>query len=236
MMQVERRLMFSNSKSNSESQTFLSCRVAPVVFIVDDDHLLGEAMKRFFQSCQCSVALFRDAQDFLDHLPRDPHGCILLDMNMGDWNGFDVMQELARRGCQLPIIFVTGNTEVATIVEAMKRGAFDFFSKPADDAALYKTAIRAIEYDQKARERRMHRQMLLERAALLTPREMHVARLVAAGLLNKQIAYELGIVEKTVKAHRGRVVAKLGVGSVPELVRLIDTIGDADDAMPTENA
>lgn len=235
-MQLAHRVSALNTHFDPETPTVVASNATPVVFVVDDDRLLGTSVKRFLESRKCTAAYFEDPQSFLEHLPRNPHGCVLLDVNMGSMSGFDVARELERRGCKMPIIFISGDTNVATVVEAMKRGAFHFFPKPANPEALHEVILRAIEHDRQAFDQRMQRQALLARAALLTPREMHVARLVATGMLNKQIASELGIVEKTVKVHRGRVVEKLRVGSVADLVRFIDAIDNSGESPNLDDA
>lgn len=149
-------------------------------------------------------------------------GCVVMDVRMPELGGLDLQDELSRRGFPLPIIFLTGHGQVPDSVRAMKGGAIDFLSKPCEDIALLDAVARALARDAARREALAQQEALRARFETLTRREREVCLLVTRGLLNKQIGAELGAGEKTVKVHRGRVMKKLGVNSVAELVRLVD--------------
>jgi FixJ family two-component response regulator len=148
-------------------------------------------------------------------------GCAVLDVALGEWNGLEVQTALANKGDARPIIFITGQGDIATSVQAMKAGAVDFLTKPVRDEDLIEAVRRALERDRATREEEARLASVGERLASLTPREQEVLSSVVAGRLNKQIAAELGIAEKTVKVHRARVMAKMAVRSVAELVRIV---------------
>lgn len=197
----------------------------PTVFIVDDDLLVRKALVRLLAAVGRNAVAFESAQAFLDGY--DPHapGCLVLDLAMPGLNGLELQQALAARGGTLPIIFLTGHGDVPTTVQAMKGGADDFLTKPVDDDKLLSAVDRAIERDRGRRQIAADRDALAQRLKSLTPREREVLEHVVAGKLNKQVAASLGTTEKTIKVHRARVMEKMQVRSLAELVRLADRSG-----------
>ena len=194
----------------------------PTVFLVDDDRSVLRAIGRLVRSAGWNVATFGSAQEFLDRQDPDAPGCLVLDLSMPGLNGLELQQALARAGHRLPIIFLTGHGDIPMSVRAMKSGALDFLSKPCADEELLSAIRLALSRDQQFRLERAEVRALAERFATLTPREHQVMLGVVAGQLNKQIAADLGTVEKTIKVHRARVMEKLGVTSVADLVRLTE--------------
>ena len=201
------------------------------VFLVDDDPSVLKATSRLLRSAGFKVAVFGSGRQFLDAYHDDMRGCLMLDMAMPGMSGLDLQQELAERGCEMPVIFLTGRADVPMSVRAMKQGAADLLMKPADEARLLLAVQSAIEKDRTSARERAHRAELARRVATLTPREREVLEQVVAGKLNKQTAAELGTVEKTIKVHRARIMQKMGVTSLPELVRMSDHAGVASAGM-----
>jgi len=195
------------------------------VFIVDDDPAVLKSLSRLLRSAGLAVATFPSPREFLDrHDPALP-GCLVLDIAMPGLNGLELQQELVARGHELPIIFLTGHGDIPMSVQAMKRGAVDFLTKPVDDEALLKAVSVALEKDRHQRQVRAGIAEIQQRLATLTPREREVLEHVIAGQLNKQTAGDLGTAEKTIKVHRARVMEKMKVDSVAELVRLCERAG-----------
>jgi len=191
------------------------------VFLVDDDPRVLRAMARLLASEGWSTRPYRSAREFLaDHDAAIP-GCLVLDLSMPEMSGLDLQRELMRRGECRPIIFLSGRGDVPSSVAAMKSGAIDFLIKPVDGEILLDAVGKAIERDAGQRVTTERKRRLSERLSSLTDREREVLDGVVAGLLNKQIAGRLGIVEKTVKVHRARAVAKLGARSTADLVRMV---------------
>ncbi len=195
---------------------------SPVVVVVDDDPDVLKALSRLIRFAGHRVEALPDPRALLDHVTPDRPGCIILDLRMPGVDGLQLQEALGHAGCTMPIVFLSGESDVLQTVRAMKAGAIDFLTKPVDDEQLLAAIGTALARDAADRAARAERADLRARLARLTPRELEVCHLVGAGLLNKQIAGELGTSEKTVKVHRGRVMAKLQVNSVAELVRLID--------------
>jgi FixJ family two-component response regulator len=195
---------------------------AGTVYVVDDDRGFLRSMDRLLRAAGHSVRTFTSAHEFLAAERADALGCLLLDLRMPGVNGLDLQERLSASGNTIPIVFLSGHAEFHAGVRALKAGAIDFLEKPFTDAELLAAVANALERDRTARERRALREDARGRLARLTPRERQVCDLVATGRLNKQIAAELGAAEKTIKCHRGRVMEKLAVGSVAELVRLVD--------------
>ena len=191
------------------------------VFVVDDDPRVRAALERLLKSEGLATETFVSAEDFLERFDAGARGCVLLDLAMPGRDGLAVQEELVRRGCELPVVFVTGHGDVPASVRAMKRGAVDFLTKPAPSAVLLAAIREALKRDRARRAASQGLEEIARRLASLTARERQVLEGVVAGSLNKQIAAKLGIAEKTVKTHRGRVMEKMGAGSVAELVRLI---------------
>ena len=192
----------------------------PTVFIVDDDPSVLRSLERLVRSAGFQVVTFISAKEFLAHSVNDMHGCIVLDMRMPDIGGFDLQHALHAGGNRLPIVFLTGYGDIPMSVRAIKSGAVDFLSKPCEDSKLLAAIEEAITTDAKAREARAGRSELQRRFSSLTPREREVCSHVVAGRLNKQIAYDLGVGEQTIKVHRMRIMEKLCVRSLADLVRL----------------
>jgi FixJ family two-component response regulator len=198
---------------------------AGVVFLVDDDAAVRKGVGRLLSAAGFDVRPFDSPAAFLAAARPTTPACLILDQQMPEQTGLELQQSLKPVGATLPIIFLTGHGDIATSVEAMKAGAVDFLTKPVDAAPLVDAVTRALDSSAKSREVQAERDAFAARVARLTPRERDVCLLVVRGLLNKQIAGELGIAEKTVKIHRASVVSKLAVGSVAELSRLAERTG-----------
>ena len=195
------------------------------VFIVDDDPLILDALKQLIKSVGLGAQTFSSAEEFLEQdLPETP-SCLILDIRMPRLSGFDLQDELAKRGLTIPIIFVTGHGSVPLSVRAMKGGAVDFIQKPFEDQDLLDAIHHAIEKDRQTRMEQAEIREIKRRVESLTPRENEVLVLTTAGMLNKQIAYDLGMSENTVKTHRARIMRKMKVTSLAELVRLTEKAG-----------
>jgi FixJ family two-component response regulator len=197
----------------------------PTIFVIDDDASIRKSLSRLLRSAGYTAEAFSSAEEFLRREHFDGAGCILLDVQMPGLSGMDLQEELSKADYHMPIVFITGHGDIPMSVEAMKKGAVDFLTKPFDDEQLLQVLRAAIEKDQNARAEYTEVREIRRRIELLTPREDEILRYVVTGMLNKQIALELGIAEKTVKVHRGRVMEKLGVDSVAELVRLAEKAG-----------
>jgi FixJ family two-component response regulator len=195
------------------------------VFIVDDDPGVLRALARLVGAASYRARTFASPEAFLSqHDPAEP-GCAVFDVAMPDVDGLELQQLLFDSGIDRPIIFVTGQGDIPTSVRAMRAGAVDFLTKPVSGEALLAAVARAQELDAQARRDRNETASIEARLATLTPREREVLTHVVAGRLNKQIAGDLGTVEKTIKVHRGRMMSKLGVRTVQDLVRLAERAG-----------
>ena len=195
------------------------------VFIVDDDPLFRRALKRLLTTNGFPARVFCSAREFLDQgAPMPAVGCLLLDVKMPGLSGMDLQAELKQRGLRLPIVFITGHGTVPMGVRAMKEGAVDFLQKPFDAQTLIATIRQAVARSRQEVAEQNECLDLEQRFSSLSRRERDVFRLVVKGLLNKQIAYELGIVEQTVKVHRARVMDKMQADSLSELVRMAETL------------
>jgi two-component system response regulator FixJ len=196
-----------------------------VVYIVDDDDSVRRSLSRLLRSSQINVEAFASAQAYLERPAHDGPFCLVLDVRMPGIDGLKLQQTLADRKAQ--IVFITGHGDVPMCAEAMKAGAVDFLSKPVDQEELLSAIAVALARSVEVRKSSSDRAAARARLDELTPREFEVMQRVIGGLLNKQIADELGAAEKTIKIHRGRVMEKMGVLSVPDLVRVAQVAGVA---------
>lgn len=196
----------------------------PLVLIVDDDEEIRSALRELLLSVGIDARCFGSTQELLHaELPERP-GCLILDVRMPGASGLDLQQRLASNGNMRPIIFLTGHGDIAMTVQAMKAGAVDFLTKPVRDQTLLDAVAAGIEKDISQRTAARRIKQNVDRYANLTPREREVVREVVRGRLNKQIAFDLGISEITVKLHRGNATRKLQAGSVGELIRMWDAL------------
>jgi FixJ family two-component response regulator len=203
----------------------------PTVFIVDDDPSVLKSLGRLVRSVGYQAAVFASSNEFLTHAKDNAPGCLVLDMQLPDLCGFSLQQALTARGPGLPIIFLTGYGDIPMSVRAIKAGAVDFLTKPCEDQDLLTAIEQAIAIDSEVRQVQADRVALQCRLAKLTRREREVCSHVIAGRLNKQIASDLGTCEQTVKVHRMRIMEKLGVRSLAQLIRLAEK-GGVSPAMP----
>ena len=197
----------------------------PIVWVVDDDESVRKALSRLIQSVGLDVETFPSAQAFLARDLSERASCLVLDVRMPGLNGLDLLEELRQAGLDIPVIFITGHGDVPMSVRAMKAGAVDFLEKPFNDQQLLDAIHQAIASDEQVRRERVERAEVQRRLETLTPREGEVLALVVTGLLNKQIGAELGTSEKTIKVHRARVMEKMQADSLPDLVRIAQTVG-----------
>ena len=195
------------------------------VFIVDDDPDVCRAVGRLVRGAGYEVREFNSARDFLMGHEPEPPGCLLLDLTMPELDGLQLQQSLVASGCHRPIVFLSANGDVHNTVRAMKAGAVTFLTKPVDHDELMAALAEAFAIDAAGRERWETRNTILGRMTTLTPRERQVFEKVVSGLLNKQIAAELGTVEKTIKVHRSRVMQKLHAASLVHLIELAKLVG-----------
>jgi FixJ family two-component response regulator len=207
--------------------------MAPVVQIVDDDRSFLTATSRLLRASGFAVKTFSSASEFLAQLDNDSPGCVVADLQMPGMNGLDLQSALARSRSPIPILFLTGNGDIPSSVVAMRNGAEDFLEKRAPKEKLLDAVRRALARDAQERKERTRQQELRARFDVLTQREFEVLAHVVQGRLNKQIAGDLGIHERTVKLHRTAITTKLGVQSVAELTRLTDEAGIFTASAPT---
>ena len=198
-----------------------------IVFVVDDDPSIRESLSLLLSSAGYGVEAFASAKVFLESERGTPEcpACLVLDVKMPGLSGLDLQKELKSRNTIIPIIFITGHGDIPMSVQAMKKGAADFLSKPFDDSDLLDAVKEALLRDSQTRADLNEQKHILQRMDALTTREHEVLTYLITGMLNKQIAYELNISERTVKAHRKQVLDKMGVDSIAELVRLTEKVG-----------
>ena len=197
----------------------------PVIHVVDDDTSFRTAVTRLLRAAKYDVRGYASAAEFLSADASATPGCILLDLRMPEASGFDVQQSLAKMEERLPIVFLTGHGDIPASVRAIKAGAVDFLTKPVRREALLRAVESALERDAKERKSRAILRELRKRYETLTTREREVLAHVISGKLNKQIGFDLGTSERTIKAHRASIVDKLGVHSVAELARVAQDLG-----------
>jgi len=196
----------------------------PTVFIVDDDRGLRQAIQDLVESVGLRAESFASGEDFLRAKRMNRPSCLVLDVRLPQMSGLDFQQRLTEAGIQIPIIFITAHGDIPMSVRALKSGALEFLTKPFRDQDLLDAIHQALERDRVAREQQSEIHNLQERVRTLTAREQEVMNLVVSGMLNKQIASEIGTSEATVKIHRGNVMRKMKAGSVVDLVRMADKL------------
>jgi len=203
-----------------------------IVYVVDDHMAVRRAIPRLLRSIGLEAVAFASAQEFLDHKQVDGPACLVLDVRLPGLGGLDLQARLADAQRALPIIFITGHGTVPTSVRAMKGGAVDFLQKPFDDDDLIAAVQRALGLSRQQRVESAARHEIEHRVRTLTPRERQVLEAVSKGMLNKQIAAELGAAEKTIKIHRGRVMQKMQAGSVADIVRMTERLASPGGPTP----
>ena len=202
----------------------MTTEALPTVFIIDDDRGLRQAIQDLVESVGLRAESFASGEDFLRAKRMNRPSCLVLDVRLPQMSGLDFQQRLTETGIQIPIIFITAHGDIPMSVRALKSGALEFLTKPFRDQDLLDAIHQALERDRVAREQQSEIHNLQERVRTLTPREQEVMNLVVSGMLNKQIASEIGTSEATVKIHRGNVMRKMKAGSVVDLVRMADKL------------
>ena len=197
---------------------------APIVYIVDDDAPLRQSLGSLLRSIGLQVHLFDSVMQFMNHPRSDQPSCLVLDVRLQGTSGLDCQRALAAANVQLPIVFMTGHGDIAMTVRAMKAGAVDFLAKPFREQDLIDAVTAAHHQDRQRRDAERNHRHVLDRHATLTPREQQVMALAASGLMNKQIAGELGLSEITVKIHRGQAMRKMCAHSFADLVRMAQVL------------
>jgi FixJ family two-component response regulator len=202
-----------------------STAARPVVYAVDDDESMLRSLWRLLSLAGYDVKTFASAREFLDQLEASAYGCVILDLRMPGMSGLDALEEMRRLGCTLPLVFLSGEGDIPSAVQAVKGGALDFLTKPVDPPQFLATVEKALARHREILAADSELEALRALFARLTQREKDVCLGIGRGLLNKQIAAELGISEKTVKIHRGRLTRKLNARSVAELVQMLSRLG-----------
>ncbi len=196
-----------------------------VVFVVDDDASMRDAISRLLNAIGLTVQTFASAREFLNGKLPDVPGCVVLDVRLPGLSGLDLQREMVERGIHIPVVFITGHGDIPMSVQAMKAGAVEFLTKPFRDQDLLDAVRSGIQLDRKEREERAELTELRDCVRQLTQREQEVMSLVVSGLLNKQIALQLGTSEKTIKIHRSQVMRKMRANSLADLVRMSQKLG-----------
>ncbi len=205
----------------------------PLVYLVDDDTAVRDALGLLLRSVGLDCKLFASALEFLEAYDPDRHSCLVADIRMPGLSGLELQQRLNEQRAGIPIVFITGHGDVPMAVTAMKSGATDFVQKPFRDQDLIDRIHKALAQDKEQRGRRIEQQAIRKRLALLTPRETEVMQRVVRGQANKVIAMDLGVSQRTVELHRARVMHKLGMRSVAELVSAVGKLGEDSGASGT---
>jgi FixJ family two-component response regulator len=198
---------------------------AETIFLIDDDVSVREGLSALIESVGLPVRTFGSALEFLAVKPVEAEGCVVLDVAMPGMNGLELQRQMNDSGISLPVIFLTGHGDIPMTVRALKAGAVHFLTKPVTEDELMSAIRQALANDRMARSERAEIRKLLERFDLLGPRERQVMQSVVSGRLNKQIAHELGISERTIKLHRGQVMRKMGAASLADLVKQAEKLG-----------
>src|ERR1700749_2747082 len=199
-------------------------QTSTLLAILDDDKSVQSALRDLVESEGMSTLCFDSAEQFLDSDARHKAACLIADIRMPGMSGIEVQAKLKAERCRIPIIFITARGDIPSTVSAMKGGAIDFFTKPVDGTALLNSIAKALQQDRENRQEAIDYARLVARYESLTPREREVLPLLVCGLLNKQVAFELGITEYTVQFHRGRIMRKMEAASVADLVRIADKV------------
>ena len=197
----------------------------PIVYVVDDDSAVRDSLRMLLKSVGLDCQTFESATAFLDGFEVGHHACLVADIRMPGMSGLDLQTELNRRQVHLPLVFITGHGDVPMAVDAMKAGALDFIEKPFRDQDLLDRINQALAEDQDWRQKGEQTQAILQRIETLTPREKEVMNRVVRGDANKVIAFDLGVSQRTVEIHRARVMQKMGVRSLAQLVRMASMAG-----------
>src|SRR5579872_6677817 len=198
----------------------------PTVFVVDDDEGVRNSLRFLLKSVGLATRALPSAAEFLEVYKPSQPGCLVLDVRMPGMSGLELQQQLNLRGAVIPVIFITGHGDIPMAVEAMQQGAFDFLQKPFRDQDLIERIHRALAKDKTSRAELSERSRVQERLASLTPREREVFDLVTSGKPNKIMAADLGVSQRTVEIHRARVMEKMGVSSIAQLVRMVMDLGE----------
>jgi len=209
----------------SRTTTQVPAAPLPTVFVVDDDEDMRSALSNLFRSVGHEVKLFGSAAEFLKDATTDTPGCLVLDVRLPGMGGLDFQNKLASANAHIPIVFITGHGDIPMSVRAMKAGAVDFLTKPFRDQDMLDAVTRAIEADRLRRSSQQATSAVRDSYGRLSPREREVMTLVTRGLMNKQVAHELGLSEITVKLYRGQAMRKMEAGSLADLVRMAEILG-----------